>query len=346
LVVLGLVGITIDAIPVLPEQWTATIEANIAHANYTVHMREWHDAKKDRGRTDTWSRRDGGPVTIIYNFQESRYYRMDSSGCAWGTTDQLPRFSFLATTNASGAAHLTTTSNLWYIGGNVTDTYMGRKDVRGVACDWWQSEHICVSRSPNPLCDLNYTLDWYFSRPTWSSPESAATSIPIRVELKGTRLSRFNWHTQTPVVPPKLSDIWHVYDYVAFHVGSPASSNFERPCGVACQSINKTWDATSLPVKPCPAICTNDSADDSDGAENDNVHLGEESCNTWSNANVAGLGISMGLVGVMVGGIIAMFFGRLLHPSEIEVHNPVAAMAGMTEMKGRHERIGKLNPEL
>ena len=52
--------------------------------------------------------------------------------------------------------------------------------------------------------------------------------VHVHVELKGNRLSWFNWHTQNPVVPSKLLDIWHVYDYMALHVRSLASSNFKR----------------------------------------------------------------------------------------------------------------------
>lgn len=281
-------------LPDLPDQWTATIEANIANRNYTVHFKEWHDATGDRGRVDFYSRREGSSTSSIYDFESTTFIHTNTSGCYHGSTDHLGR-NFIATTGSDGRLHLMSTSSFLALAENETHVYNGISSVRGIDCDIWTTTFECAnSRDPLHPCDLNYTLTWAFAIAGWAFPESDDRRIPVRINLAGRRTSRFDFRTNEPLAVPYTYDILHLYDFVAFHVGTPADEHFDRPCGMECQSINSTWSSTTLSSTPCPVI--------------------PSSSSSWTDGQVGGLAFGMTCVGVIVA-LIGVYVTSLLTKS-------------------------------
>jgi len=265
------------------------IEANIANRNYTTHIREWHDDVNDRGRVDYWSSRSGGPVSSIYDFTKKEYVHTNATGCFHGSTDHLQGRNFMAS-HVNGSIHLSTTEQFFALADGKTHTYVGTTSVRGISCDTWTTDFVCVNRDPTHSCDLNYTLTWTFADSYWSIPESSTQRVPIRIELRGKRTRR-----RSSV--PYTYDILHYYDFVAFHVGEPSNTYFQQPCGEVCVSVNRTWTPLDMPATQCPEICNhNDKASSSD----------------WSSSQVGGLAFGMLVIGIVLT-LLCMYINTLVN---------------------------------
>jgi len=285
------------SLPSIPDEWTATIEANIVNKNYSIHMDEWHDQINDRGRVDIFSYREHGMTSSIYDFANQVYYHTNTSGCFWGSTDRISGFNFL-TTHTGGSTHLTTTQRLMALASNATHAYVGTGSVRGILCDMWETNVTCAysNSSYTDPCDMNYTLRWFFSEAHWTIPEnSEAVRVPVRIDLSGQKMLRYDWSTRTVRDPPILTEIYHVYDYVKFQPGTPDPADFERPCGQTCASDDAEWSTESLSATSCPEICETFSSSDGD----------------WSSSSVGGLAFGMVLVGALIGAGGLFVFSRL-----------------------------------
>lgn len=261
----AILGTANPPLPELPTQFEAIIEANIVNKNYTVHMLEWYDQVNDRGRVDWYSNRKHMGSSSIYDFARDHYYHVNKSGCYWGDIKHIAnKRAFMSTKTAT--PHLTWTANLWRFGGDREEIYMGQEAARGILCNKWRSSSICEGFGN--ACDYNYTLDYFFSVPSWSSPEAESTQIPIRAVLKGRKRVRFDYRTQQPLPTAIVTEFYHIYDFTKFHLGSPSASNFERPCGMICSSTNETWNPAKLPATECPTVCNvkNDKPDHSPDA--------------------------------------------------------------------------------
>ena len=242
-------------LPRLPSQFTTVIEANILDRNYTVHMHEWHDSANDRGRIDVYHRgkvfgREGGDDKSIYDYAKDRYYRITRGGtvCHWGDTKQISGQSFVT---ANGRAHVTS-SQLW-LGVGVSAEYVGEVIVRGVRCDKWTTSGY-KPRLMMTFTDSVYTLDMFFSVASWDMAGTNGSRIPVRLEMMGSRQVTTQANSSN-ISRPVTYSYHHIYDYMSFHVGAPDTTKFEPPCGLACQSTNKSWNSTTIPASDCLKEC-------------------------------------------------------------------------------------------
>jgi hypothetical protein len=283
------------ALPTLPTQYTALIEANIVTGarsgqSYTIHMHEWFDLPNDRARVDNYRQagrgRTGGATTSIYNYGTNTYLHTDELGaCTWGDIAHIPESMY--GTNR-GTQHLSTSQRYFRFGpdSNMTETYLGKGSARGITADVWR--HF---ECRNGDCSMgNRSIDYYFNDPSWQLPEdgppnSSATSVPLRVVLEGWRYENTTtrncsctdcsqpqrWgglgvsNSSCPSIPtPPASwtkhTYYHVYEYVSFFVGPMDDWYFAQPCGRLCTSVNTTWNNASLPVVGCPWRCGDDHA--------------------------------------------------------------------------------------
>ena len=62
--------------------------------------------------------------------------------------------------------------------------YSGTASIRGILCNYWKST---VPIGP-PGMQVNLTLDWYFSHPSWQLPGAQGTQVPIRLQVSGPSL--------------------------------------------------------------------------------------------------------------------------------------------------------------
>ncbi|PAA54118.1 hypothetical protein BOX15_Mlig002642g3 [Macrostomum lignano] len=94
--------------------------------------------------------------------------------------------------------------------------------IRGIASDRWYS---CQSW---PEMNSELEVNWYFSKPGWSSPSAAP--IPLRIEMHGVR-------TESNIT----RNFYHVYDFVQFrnYLESPMSV-FQTPQGTYCRDRIRT----------------------------------------------------------------------------------------------------------
>ena len=264
------------------------IEENIANRNYTTYLREWHDDVNDRGRVDFWSHRSREPVKSIYDFSSKTYFHTNSSGCFHGNTDHLQGRNFMAS-NVNGSIHLSTTEQFFALADGKTHIYTGKTSIRGILCDTWTTDFVCVHSDPTNRCDLNYTLTWSFADSSWSSPVSNSEQIPVRIEMVGKRTARWG-------PSPFTYDIIHSYDFTGFHVGELDDEDFLQPCGQVCVSVNRTWTPLDLPATQCPEIC----------------NANDESSSS-SSSKVAGLAVGMLLVGIVIALIGVYIYNTLVN---------------------------------
>ena len=282
----------------VPNQFRAVVEANIVNKEYTIHFHEWYDEPANQARADTYdNNREHGYTSSTYDFKTSHYYHTNKSGCFYGDPDHLSGFNFMA---RDGGAHVTTSAKLFAFGGDLTETYMGVGYARGIKCDKWTA----VSSSTRG--NNTFTLDYYFSQPSWNLPEVNRSRVPIRVVLNGSRIVSFNRTTNQPIDPPIPHSYHHVYDYVSFHVGPPDKAVFDQPCGAVCKSNNVSWKAATLAATPCPTSAAAATCD-------------------WKAERAIGLSVALFFGGLLVGAVVVgcVLKGKQAQTGKYETQNNI-----------------------
>ena len=225
-------------LPLLPDQFTFSIEATLAERNSTAFATEYLDEFGNRGRFDFTI--GGTKVTALsdYNLGESFVFPDIRSGkecsvnlLASNTSSRLiTRFFFGIEYRDDNTVHIGAPSFIFYGSINTSQVnYLGIEESRGIPCHRWQT---CVVASENN----SYTLDYYFTNPDlWSVDEW----VPVSVTLKGTRLNT----TDNTVI-----NLEHYYSFVDFRTGNDSVSDdvFEVPTGLICSG--------RLTGKPLPTL--------------------------------------------------------------------------------------------
>ena len=151
---------------------------------------------------------------------------------------------------ASDTPHFSTASVFGLVDGKAPPAYAGDEHVRGILCNKYTMPRRCWGKD----CAFNATASFYFNDPAWRLPEDGDNArVPVRVVWEGS--TTVNETTGAALDPARRVAFREVMDYVSFHVGEPTEWHFARPCGMACQSVNKAWNAAELPAQPCSAGC-------------------------------------------------------------------------------------------
>ena len=225
-------------LPLLPDQFTFSIEATIAERNSTMFATEYLDEFSNRGRFDFTS--GGTKVTVLsdYNLGESFVFpdRRMGRECSVNLlasntpSPMVTRFLFGIEYRDDNTVHIGAPSFIFYNSINTSRVnYMGIEESRGIPCHRWQT---CVVSSEN----ISYTLDYYFTN---SNLWGVDDWTPVSVELKGTRLNT----TDNTVI-----NIDHYYSFVDYRTGNNSVSGdvFDVPTGLIC--------AGRLTGKPLPTL--------------------------------------------------------------------------------------------
>ena len=132
-----------------------------------VALRRWHggnaiDPEKGEAKT-----------MFLYDLGE--YFHLNRSGCFGGQIASL-----LSGIMNGGDAHVIPSSKQLFnfAQEGQAEQYVGTQSIDGVPCNHWRSEVSMGSTS--------MFLDYYFSVPEWSSPESGTSQVPVMLHLKGT----------------------------------------------------------------------------------------------------------------------------------------------------------------
>ena len=203
--------------PDLPDDWSATIEANINNRGYSISRREHHSARHNAVRIETvrnWDR----TVVITHVGNDTKYVihvndTFPDGHCVMDSLDGR------AKTRIEGSDHhMRSTASMFHwvsSDGGAADEYVpGRHDVRGIDCEKWQRSFSIpasgkaptnpASASAQPPSSRDpYLLEFYFPFTHWRNDKSDHHRM-----LKRITLTKNSTDTQKRV--------YHVYDFVAF----------------------------------------------------------------------------------------------------------------------------------
>ena len=142
--------------------------------NNRALLSRWHGGAADRERSG-----ESGLVRTLYLFDLGEYFHVNSTHCSGDQLVNSRRGPF-------SHAHRTPTSKelFDFAREGQTESYMGTEIVQGIPCNHWQSVQ---SMGPGG----SMTLDYFFSVPEWSSPESNASEVPVMSAARMPSTERF-----------------------------------------------------------------------------------------------------------------------------------------------------------
>lgn len=106
-----------------------------------------------------------------------------------------------------------------------------------VRCYHWQA---CITHRHH-----SYLVDYYFSIPGWSMPNSKDTQV-VRATLNGTAFYPTTNATNQSHIRTNHS-FFHIYDFFSFEALKPEPEAFMVPRGVFCKGMK---DKKPLPMMP------------------------------------------------------------------------------------------------
>lgn len=129
-------------LPELPNEWSATVEANINNKGYTISRREHHSSRRDAMRIDTM--RNWDRVTVITNIAKEvrqTVYVNETFPDGWCEQKDMRGFEKRLFQDASSHHAKSTAQFLAWASpdGTVKETHVpGRAQVRGIDCEVWE----------------------------------------------------------------------------------------------------------------------------------------------------------------------------------------------------------------
>ncbi|XP_076462458.1 uncharacterized protein LOC143294838 [Babylonia areolata] len=218
-------------LPLLPTaQFKAVVRAEIVNKKMTVEATEYVDETRDMAALKVVQQ--GTTATILMSYRTDEVFYMEPTsqlnldlagpmGCEVKnmSTDDNTQLFGMKVDHSGNYPHLFSTSKILEFM-NGTEVYKGRTNVSGIPVNKWSS---CVSW---PELHANFTLDYYFTVPEWTTP-SGLHQIPVRADVHGE--TRFENGTHWT--------FHHIYEYVNFenYISDPETI-FQTPPGVLCQT--------------------------------------------------------------------------------------------------------------
>jgi len=213
-------------LPRLPTGFTVDIEANLLDSNLTLNTREYYNQQLGFQRIEINT--VDSYIYTITNYNTKEVYTI--------TNNVACSSAPLGTDTFSTARSV---EDILLFGDKYIDSYTGVFTVRGVPCDSWLS-HISFVTNGTVLANgttvgagvlHNFTLQYYFTVPSWGFRAANVTRKPMRTVLNGTR----TYPNGT------IQYIVHNYEFVNFVPAPPAIDYFELPAacvGYPAQVLN------------------------------------------------------------------------------------------------------------
>lgn len=244
--------------PSLPDSFSAEIEANILEKNYSLIVREYYDYDNNRYRIENHNSQYSHIELCDFNSQH--HYEVNVTASNEFNCKVSP-----STTCRMGprSKHIKKASD-FLKGSNDTDYYYtGEAVERGIRCDTWEATVMFnmstfPSRGPGPRPDyLEYTLLWYFAKPSWSIMKESNHSVPISLHMEGgeylntgTLMKPFNHYYNFIDYLPTLADATHLGGHI-FKVDPLWQCGSMAPTTAASVSSAPTsFSDTSAPTSP------------------------------------------------------------------------------------------------
>ncbi|XP_060577210.1 uncharacterized protein LOC132734483 [Ruditapes philippinarum] len=215
------VSTRLPPLPVLPKTFQVQVEAQLLDRKVTKTGKIFYDERRKRATVKMFA--NNQLSTSIFDFDINQTIFVNNGSCYvrdYLTTDQSILIGAKQTGNStSGTLNFDKANGL---------LYKGRKTVRDINCDWWQS---CIIWP-----QANFTLDYYFSAYNWSSP-SSPRQVPVLAEILGSKY-----------MIPQDVPIHHIYEYFDFRNKIwEDNSVFEVPSGLICPGLPITKTVPNLP---------------------------------------------------------------------------------------------------
>jgi hypothetical protein len=214
--------------PDFPDEWVATVEANIINKGYTFAMREYYSATRNNVRLDLHS---NGTDTVLfqdYNASKITIVRGANSTYPHGVCsarDMNANFSSFATD--SNNSLLSTSEFLRFTVNGTSATYVpGHFSVRGIECEVWMQN----------MTGTNYSFNTYFYFPVsqWLVAREGYHRLLAMISVNGTRNSSGS-----------LNFTEHEYHFVNMRPDITTDEIFD-PCIVAPKGENCNCTAADL----------------------------------------------------------------------------------------------------
>lgn len=193
------------------------IEAVIGETNTTVSAEEYYDGTNNKAALFILMSGELFKIIYDYNTNELFYVNPDLSCVTHNLTTDSNNV-FFGHIRINNKFHVFNTLDALQFAVGQGQTYMGKKTIRGVNCDYWRT---CLTW---PQVNSTFTIDYYFTDPNWRTP-SGIPQAPVRAEVFGIR----------QMGGGQTHKFHHLYDYTEFQATPPVDTTvFETPSMVVC----------------------------------------------------------------------------------------------------------------
>jgi len=207
--------------PTFPNQLSADVEVVIVHLNLTVHVTEYFDSIKSRGRFESYSKFGSNVMLFNSDAKEILHIVAETEG----------RKKCRATPLTTESPHFPPLIGGHFMMFRAKQAYIGMEIVDGVLCYRWQVCNISIGD------EKNYNIDYYFTQNNWTFNP---VFVPFQVVINSTQFS-----TDTSDGPIHQEHL--VYSYVNFRSGPVDDELFHVPPGLSCFGKD-----ASKPLPPLP----------------------------------------------------------------------------------------------
>lgn len=210
--------------PVISDIFQTKIEMKNLLANTTMEIEMWYEFEQQLARFNTLQ--DSQAYDIYYSFKTQEIFVITPRElqCMVFNMSQGGDFDLIVGKNVNGKTVPNSPTSIFRLNPELGIKHMGSNyTIRGIAADRWYS----CQNWPERKADLE--INWYFSRPGWSSVIPAP--VPLLIEVKGVINDTINGTRPFSLM----------YDFMQFrnYLQSP-DSVFQTPRGVYCQGRAKT----------------------------------------------------------------------------------------------------------
>jgi len=167
-------------LPVLPDSFSATIEANIKNKKYSLEVQEVTDYQNNREYHRTVKHEH--VVHVVDDLNAKKRYTWTGSSCE--STDISPQV--IARMGQQG--HIKKTKDFLRLTRSLNYTYEGFKEIRGIAGESWAAKD--TTTFTNPRTGSAYRMEsnmvWTFATAQWTVSHNSTThQVPLALELTG-----------------------------------------------------------------------------------------------------------------------------------------------------------------
>ncbi|XP_056019755.1 uncharacterized protein LOC125671708 isoform X2 [Ostrea edulis] len=216
--------------PVIPNTFSTKLEAIIADGNMTVSAEEYFDFNNNRAALFMLQGDDISKLIFDYSTEEL-FYVYPNQSCKTTNLTVDDNNLLFGNVHMEGGLHVFSTNGALHFSKKYGQTYMGKKVIRGINCDYWRT---CLTWAP---LSSTFTLDYYFTDQSWLS-SSGYAQVPVRAEI-------FGMQKQDGASPRTFH---HIYDYTDFTTTlDPQTTVFETPHFITCTNRSQVRGVPSLP---------------------------------------------------------------------------------------------------